>query len=114
MPPSETHRRRVTLKRRRRKQAEISASEQAAQERARLQRQFNRELRGWSPRRICSWALIGFAVLVAINHMFAHLGSAWLPISLGWQDLLAGYPMAGVLALIGFIILGQNPRGTAK
>lgn len=114
MAPSESHRRRVTLKRRQERRAALSAAEQAAQERARLQREINRQLRAWSPRRIIAWSIIVFAGLMALNHIFAHMGESWLPMSLGWQDLLVGWPMAGVIALVGFIILGQMPGNTSK
>lgn len=114
MAPSETHRRRVTLRRRQERTAALSAAEQAAQERARTQREINRQLRAWSPRRIIAWAIIIFAVAMAANHILAHMGESWLPMSLGWQDLLVGYPMAGIIALVGFIILGQMPSGTSK
>lgn len=114
MTSNESHRRRITLKRRRRREAELSAAEQTAQERARVQREVNRQLRGWTPRRIAAYSLVALAAVIGVNHVLAHLGGAWLPMSLGWQDLLVGYPAAGLLALTGFIILGQKPRGPAR
>jgi hypothetical protein len=111
---SENHRRRVTLRRRQQQAAALGTSEQAAQERARMQREINRQLRTWSPRRIIAWSIIAFAGLMAANHIVAHVGESWLPMSLGWQDLLVGYPMAAVVALVGFIILGQMPGGASK
>lgn len=114
MTSSENHRRRVTLRRRQKRTATLSAAEQAAQERARMQHEINRQLRAWSPRRIIAWSIIVFAGLMAANHIVAHMGESWLPMSLGWQDLLVGYPMAAVVALVGFIILGQMSGDTSK
>ncbi|MEP6814390.1 MAG: hypothetical protein ABI873_02430 [Marmoricola sp.] len=114
MTSNEPHRRRVTVKRRRRHQAEVSAGEQAAQERARVQREINRQLRTWTPGRIIAWALVGLGLVVGVNHMFMHLGGQWLPMSQGLQDVLVGYPTAGLLAVAGFVILGQKPSGTTR
>lgn len=114
MTSNEPHRRRVTFKRQRRQQAEHSAEEQAAQQRAQVQREINRQLRSWTPGRIVAWALVGLGLVVGVNHMVMHLGGLWLPMSPGWQDLLVGYPTAGLLAVAGFIVLGQKPRGIPK
>ncbi len=78
---------------------------QAEQERARIQRDIDRQLSSWTWRRITSWTLFGLALLIAIQHVVAHSGWRPLPISMGWQDLLVGYPTAGVLAIAGAILL---------
>lgn len=114
MPVNEPHRRRVTIRRQGRQQAEHSAEEQAVQERARVQREIARQLRSWTPRRLVAWALVGLGLVVAVNHMLMHLGGLWLPMSQGQQDLLVGYPTAGLLAVTGFVILGQKPSDTTK
>lgn len=65
----------------------------------------------WSTRRVVAWSLFGVAVLVAVFHVLAHGG--WRPIglSMGWQDLLLGYPMAGLLAIVGLMTLDKQPPG---
>ena len=70
----------------------------------------DQQLSGWSKRRIASWSLFGLAALVAAQHLVAHAGWRPIPISMGWQDLLIGYPMAIVLAIVGGIIMDPNPR----
>lgn len=70
----------------------------------------DKQLLGWSKRRIASWSLFGLAALVAVQHLVAHAGWRPIPISMGWQDLLIGYPMAIVLAIGGGIVLDPNPR----
>lgn len=68
------------------------------------------QLSNWTKRRILSWSLFGLAGLIAIQHLVAHGGFRPLPMSMGWQDLLLGYPMASVLAIMGGIALDPNPR----
>lgn len=77
----------------------------------RTQRDIDRQLSPWTRRRIAAWALFAVAALVAIQHMLAHLGWRPLPFAMGLQDLLIGYPMAGVLAIVGLVALGPaRPR----
>lgn len=68
------------------------------------------QLSNWSKRRVASWSLFGLAALVAVQHLVAHAGWRPIPIPMGWQDLLIGYPMAIVLAIAGGIMLDPNPR----
>lgn len=70
----------------------------------------DRQLSTWSKRRFASWSLFGLAALIAVQHLVAHAGWRPIPISMGWQDLLIGYPAAGVLAVIGGIVGDPNPR----
>lgn len=70
----------------------------------------NKQLRVWTPRRIAGWALVGLGVLVLVTHWLAHLGIRPIPLTMGWQDVLIGYPMGGVLLVIAAIILGQGQR----
>lgn len=72
--------------------------------------QVEKQLSVWSKRRIASCSLFGLAALVAVQHLVAHAGWRPLPISMGWQDLLVGYPMALVLAIIGGIVMDPSPR----
>lgn len=64
-------------------------------------------LRGRRRSRI-AYVLFGLAVLVAGSHIVEHLGVFQL-LSPGWQDLLIGYPTAGILAVAG----GMLPPGRA-
>ncbi len=70
----------------------------------------DKQLSNWSRRRVLSWSLFALAGLVAVQHLVAHAGFRPIPISMGWQDLLIGYPMAIVLAIAGGIALDPNPR----
>lgn len=109
MPPEDKRFRREVARRRsiRGKRAALT---QAEQERAALQKQIDRQLAGWSPRRVATWALFVLAAIVAVQHLLAHSGERPLPISMGWQDLLVGYPMAALLALVGLFLLPATPR----
>ncbi|WP_285031700.1 hypothetical protein [Mycolicibacterium sp. lyk4-40-TYG-92] len=60
---------------------------------------FRRERR----RRAAGWLLVGVGAVMALVHMVTHLGRFAL---VGYQDLLMGYPMAAVLILAGFILIG--------
>ena len=70
----------------------------------------DKQLSAWPPRRVLSWSLFVLAGLVAVQHLVAHGGFGPLPMSMGWQDILVGYPTAMVLAIIGAIMLDPNPR----
>ena len=70
----------------------------------------DRQLSNWTRRRVLSWSLFGLAGFVAVQHLVAHAGFRPIPMSMGWQDLLVGYPMAIVLAVAGGIALDPNPR----
>ena len=101
--------RRTKRARKRRRAATTTEAQRAA-----LQREMNRQLRVWTPRRIVGWTLAGFAVLMAVVHWVAHIGYRPIPLSMGWQDLLTGYPMAGFLGIAAFIILGHSARTTRR
>lgn len=77
-------------------------------QRAARQREINRQLRVWTPRRIVGWTVVCVAVVVGVVHWVAHLGIRPVPLSMGWQDILIGYPTAALLALVALIILGQT------
>lgn len=70
----------------------------------------DKQLSNWTKRRVLSWSLFGLAGLVAIQHILAHVGFRPIPISMGWQDLLVGYPTAIALGILGGIALDPNPR----
>jgi hypothetical protein len=54
-------------------------------------------------RRIAGWLLVAIGAVMAVIHMITHLGRLRI---IGLQDLLIGYPMAGVLILGGFLLVG--------
>lgn len=56
--------------------------------------------------RILGGALMVLGLVIGIGHVFAHLLVLRF-IPLGWQDLLIGYPTAGVLILVGFVLVGR-------
>lgn len=70
----------------------------------------DKQLSNWTRRRVLSWSLFGLAGLVAGQHLLAHGGFRPIPISMGLQDILIGYPAAIVLAVIGGIMLDPNPK----
>lgn len=70
----------------------------------------DKQLSRWTKRRVLSWSLFVLAGVVAVQHVLAHGGFQPIPISMGWQDLLIGYPTAMVLAIAGGIALDPNPR----
>lgn len=70
----------------------------------------DKQLSNWTKRRVLSWSLFSLAALVAVQHLVAHAGWRPVPISMGWQDILIGYPMAIVLAVAGGIALDPKPR----
>jgi hypothetical protein len=94
-------------KRRERKAKERRSYEGRRQEDA--ARDLDRQLRGWSRRRWACRLLFVLAGVIVVQHLFAHSGWRPLPISMGWQDLLVGYPMAAVMAVVALIVLGNTP-----
>ena len=60
-------------------------------------------------RRLVGWALVGIGAVMAVVHGITHLGRLTL---IGYQDLLLGYPMASVLVLGGFILVGWTAKPT--
>ena len=67
--------------------------------------------RPWTRRRLASTTLLTLAAVIAIQHLVAHFGFRPIPIPMGWQDILIGYPMAAVLAMVGAMALEPHPRG---
>lgn len=88
----------------RRRAEEISANLQAEATRARRP-SFTDQYRRWRRRRIVAITLIALGLAVVLSHVFVHLANIeWLPM----QDLLSGYPMGGLLILVGLIVLGRK------
>ena len=92
-----------------RRSREAAAQSLTAEERRKAaQADINRQLRRWPPRRVAAWSLFLLAGAIAAQHVFAHLGFRPLPLTMGWQDLLVGYPTAIVVLIVGAIVL--EPR----
>lgn len=94
--------------RRRRLRRRRGSKTRTQMEYARAQREIDRQLSGWTLRRILCWTLFCLAAAIAVQHWLAHLAWKPLPFSMGWQDLLVGYPTASLLALVGAILLGSR------
>ena len=85
----------------------LSAEEQRRKD---IQAEINRQLRRWPPRRILAWALLVLAGVIAVQHIFAHLGFRPLPLSMPAQDLLVGYPMAAFLVIAAAFVMDPRPK----
>lgn len=70
----------------------------------------DKQLSMWTKRRILSWSLFGAAIVIIVQHWIAHMGYKPIPLSMGWQDLLIGYPTGLLLAIAGGIALDPNPK----
>jgi hypothetical protein len=57
-------------------------------------------------RRGLGWTLVGLGVVVFLQHLVSHAGFFTL-VSPGVDDIIAGYPLAGLLALAGAIVLSR-------
>lgn len=84
------------------------ATSSAAERRRAAQGDINRQLRRWPPRRIVAWGFFVLGGLLAGQHILAHLGARPLPLTMGWQDLIVGYPAALFVVIVGAIVL--EPR----
>jgi hypothetical protein len=60
----------------------------------------------YSRRRGLGWVLVGLGVVVFVQHLVSHAGFFTL-VSPGVDDVIAGYPLAGLLALAGAIVLSR-------
>lgn len=104
MPPSNTRRKNRSVSRRRNRARDARAREtQAAQREA--------EGKKISPgayrrKRVFGWTLVALGVMVGVQHLGHHLAFYTL-ISEGWDDLVAGYPLALLLGVAGAIVLSR-------
>ncbi len=64
----------------------------------------------WDKRRTLGWALIGLGSVVFVQHLFSHMGF-FVVFSGGTDDLLIGYPTAGLMALAGAFMVGGAEKG---
>ncbi|MGH2573289.1 MAG: hypothetical protein ACRDGU_07400 [Actinomycetota bacterium] len=58
-------------------------------------------------RRFLGWGLAGLGVVVFVQHLLSHLGFFTL-ISPGWDDLVAGYPLALILGVAAAVVLSKT------
>lgn len=56
-------------------------------------------------KQVSGWVLVGLGLLVGGSHVITHLGYFQVLPSVRWQDLVMGYPMAGVLVVAGGVLL---------
>ena len=104
MPESRARRKSRPGSKRRDKAREARArSTQAAQEKADEKKL---SPRAYARRRFLGWSLIALGSVVLVQHLIEHMGFFTL-ISRGLDDLVAGYPLAGVLGVAGVIILSR-------
>lgn len=59
----------------------------------------------YARRRAGGWTIVGLAIAVGISHWLAHVGVLYEDRPL--YDLIAGFPMAGALGIIGAIVLSR-------
>ena len=57
-------------------------------------------------RRMLGWTLVALGLVVFVQHLVSHAGFFTL-VSPGVDDVIAGYPLAGLLALAGAIVLSR-------
>jgi hypothetical protein len=84
-----------------------SARDDAARETQRLQQaaEFRRDFKRRQRRHTVAFVIWGLAAIVAIGHFFEHAGTVQI-VSASFQDLAIGWPMAGLLAVVGGVIYG--------
>lgn len=58
-------------------------------------------------RRHLGWGLVALGVIVFSQHLVSHMGF-FIVISSGWDDLLIGYPVAGLLSAGGAVLLSKT------
>lgn len=90
---------------RRDKAAEARArTTQAAQQQAEKK---TMTLSAYRRRRATGWTLVVLGVVIGIQHLLHHMGFFTL-VSPGVDDLIAGYPLAGLLGIGGAILLSKT------
>ncbi len=104
MPESRTRRKTRPVSRRRNKARESRARETQASQQQSEEKKMSPE--AYRRRRIVGWVLVALAVIIGAQHLGHHLGFYTL-ISEGWDDLVAGYPMALLLGVAGAIVLSK-------
>lgn len=97
-------RRGPTRSRTRDKRREMQAKETQRSQRAAERRQIS--LRAYQFRRALGWSLVALGISVGVGHWLTHI-QLWEFASQGVMDLVAGYPMAVLLAVAGTVVLSK-------
>lgn len=95
-------RERQALKRRSAVREGRASETQRQQAEAEARREYQNQRR----RHIAAFALLAFAAVMAISHLFGHAG-VFEPLSPKLADLLIGWPMAMLIAIVGAIVYGK-------
>lgn len=83
-----------------------AAAERQAAEAEEWQKNFARTVQRYERRRRIGWILIGLSIVMFATHILEHTGDLTL-FSPKLEDVLIGFPTAGVLMVIAVIFLGQ-------
>ena len=59
------------------------------------------------------WASIGLGAVVFVQHLLSHMGF-FVIFSGGTDDLLIGYPTAGLMGLAGAFMVGGADKGVRR
>jgi hypothetical protein len=105
VPASKTRRKGRPQAKRRDRRGEGQARETQAAQKQAERRQLTPE--AYQRRRVFGWSLVVLAVVVGFQHLLSHMGFFTL-ISRGWDDLVAGYPLAALLGIGGAIVLSRT------
>jgi hypothetical protein len=97
-----TKRRRSGPSRSRDRRREAQARETQTAQRKAAKRKVS--LRAYRVQRTLGWSLVVLGIIVGVSHWLAHI-QVWGFASRGVMDLVAGYPMAGLLGVSGAVIL---------
>ncbi len=99
------------MTKRRNKVAEARARETKAAQRRAEERRISPA--AYRRRRIGGWTLVALGVGMALQHLVHHFGAFTL-ISNGWDDFVAGYPLAALLGVIGSVVLSAPARKSSR
>jgi hypothetical protein len=66
--------------------------------------------------KVVGWCLLGLAGAVAVQHFLRHVNTIDITpfLSMGLQDVVVGYPMAGVMLFVGVVLLGQSDEPPSR
>jgi uncharacterized membrane protein (DUF485 family) len=92
----------------RREQRRVADNLHAESVRAQEATTFTDQYRRYRRRRVLAYALIALGGVVAFTHVLVHLGNVQWLATAAMQDLLTGYPMGGLLIVVGLVILGRK------
>jgi len=48
-------------------------------------------------------------MLIVVQHLLVHAGWRPLPLTMGWQDVVVGYPTAVLVAFAALFLWGRDP-----